>query len=112
MYQVDFPSASNTTFPVMYDAFPNSVTVFTVCFWAKILKTKASIFGYSIPGKAAAIAAYLNRRLFLQICIDGVCLDPSSGFVLYRFRDVLYWFRGRVRTPLGLAREGDISLQF
>ena len=83
MYQMNFPQASNTNYAKIENVFPDDITKFTACFWAKILNTNCAIFTYSI-GTHNEIAAYFHHdhKLSLELFINS---GHSPGFVSFNY---------------------------
>ena len=89
VYQMNFPEASTTNYAKIENVFPNRITKFTACFWAKILKTDCAIFTYSARGYNYydEIAAYLYADHRLDLIIKGgnsnarfVFIDPLAKY--------------------------------
>ncbi len=73
MYQMNFPEASIRNYAMIKNVFPNSITTFSACFWAKILTTECGIFTYSTP---------ITKRSFQGIFMTAV---PGWNLLLTTF---------------------------
>ena len=71
VYQMNFSEASTTNYAMIENVFPNSITTFSACFWAKILKPKCGIFAYSTPTHVEEISAYLDSNNKLRFTIKN-----------------------------------------
>ncbi|XP_028408473.1 uncharacterized protein LOC114531032 isoform X2 [Dendronephthya gigantea] len=72
VYQMDFPQATVENYVKIENAIRDNITVFSVCFWAKFLKTRSSIFLYSSHVHAREIAVFLYGNLYLDLAIKNI----------------------------------------
>ncbi|XP_028409788.1 uncharacterized protein LOC114532472 [Dendronephthya gigantea] len=70
-YQMKFPAASSSNYALLYNVFPEPVTVFAACFWAKILDAGAAVYSYSTKSYSAEIQSYVYSYE-LDLIIQGV----------------------------------------
>ena len=71
VYQMNFPEASVANYARMDEPFSSDIAKFSVCFWAKILRTNCAIFAYSTTQNDAEIQAFLSRDGMLNLNIKN-----------------------------------------
>jgi hypothetical protein len=84
VYQMNFPEASIRNYAMIKNVFPNSITTFSACFWAKILTTECGIFTYSTPIHEQELSGYFyDSGTRLEFAINNVWSHLSSRCVLF-----------------------------
>ena len=66
---MNFPEASVKNYARMDKPFSSDIEKFSVCFWAKILRTNCAIFAYSTTQNDAEFQAFLSENGILNLNI-------------------------------------------
>ncbi|XP_028408476.1 uncharacterized protein LOC114531033 [Dendronephthya gigantea] len=72
VYQMDFPQASVENYVKIENAIRDKITVFSLCFWAKISRNYSSIFAYSSRQYHTEIGVFLYENLALELTIKNI----------------------------------------
>ncbi|XP_028397243.1 uncharacterized protein LOC114521055, partial [Dendronephthya gigantea] len=83
VYQMSFPEASVKNYVKIEKVVNYNLTEVSSCFWAKFLKTKCAIFGYSSLNYNVEIQAFLYDSLVLELEIKNIYSDNGPKISAY-----------------------------
>lgn len=85
---MNFPMASVKNYVMISKPFSSAILVFSVCFWAKFLKTNSAIFAYSTQDHEAEFQAFLYQDFDLDLNIRNSKRLESQRLVVVNHKSL------------------------